>query len=296
MYDVFLRFPEYKTKAVTFSYDDGVEQDERLIEIFNRNGLKSAFNINTGLIAPEGTIYPSDQLHRRLGYRAIQRIYSAGGHELAMHSLHHKYMDSLNECDLLYELAADKANLEKLTGKIIRGFACPYGRSNAKLKSALAQLNVVYSRGVQCSMDFSLPQDFLDITPTCRHSSEGLDRLIEHFCTDSPLDSYHDRHPWLFYMWGHSYEFDRDNCWSLIEDVAKKIGMRSDTWYADNITIFSYISDYRRLIYSAAGDLVFNPTSSRIWLESDREKFYIEPGETRPVHRLPAEEFVYQEK
>ena len=35
MYDVFLRFPDYKTKAVTFSYDDGVEQDEKLIHIFN---------------------------------------------------------------------------------------------------------------------------------------------------------------------------------------------------------------------------------------------------------------------
>ena len=38
MYDVFLRFPDYKTKAVTFSYDDGVEQDEKLIHIFNQNG------------------------------------------------------------------------------------------------------------------------------------------------------------------------------------------------------------------------------------------------------------------
>lgn len=42
MYDVFLRFPDYKTKAVTFSYDDGVEQDEKLIHIFNQNGLKAA--------------------------------------------------------------------------------------------------------------------------------------------------------------------------------------------------------------------------------------------------------------
>ena len=32
-------FPEGKTKALTFSYDDGAHQDRRLIEIFNKYGL-----------------------------------------------------------------------------------------------------------------------------------------------------------------------------------------------------------------------------------------------------------------
>ena len=30
-------FPEAKTKALTFSYDDCLEQDIRLMEIFNKN-------------------------------------------------------------------------------------------------------------------------------------------------------------------------------------------------------------------------------------------------------------------
>lgn len=34
----FLRFPGGKAKALTFSYDDGVEQDIRLIEIFRKHG------------------------------------------------------------------------------------------------------------------------------------------------------------------------------------------------------------------------------------------------------------------
>ena len=33
-----------KMKALTFSYDDGVTQDARLIEIFNKYGLKATFN------------------------------------------------------------------------------------------------------------------------------------------------------------------------------------------------------------------------------------------------------------
>lgn len=296
MYDVFLRFPEFKAKAVTFSYDDGIEQDERLIQILNKNGLKGTFNINTGLMAPEGTLYPKEQLHRRLPESKIRSIYSDGGHELACHSLHHKYMDTLNECELIFELAEDKKKLEEITGKIIRGFAVPYGRSSEKLMSALSNLDFIYSRGVGSTMTFTIPENLLNIIPTCRHSDQGIGKLVDCFLDDSPLSNFHDRHPWLFYMWGHAYEFERDNSWELIEDLSSKLGRHDDVWYATNNEVFSYISDYRRLIYSANGELVFNPTSSTLWLESDGKMFTVAPGETRSIRRLPVEEFVHLEK
>ena len=34
-------------KAVTFSYDDGVTQDIRLIELLNKYHLKCTFNLNS---------------------------------------------------------------------------------------------------------------------------------------------------------------------------------------------------------------------------------------------------------
>ena len=37
-------------KAITFSYDDGVTQDKRLVDIFNKYGLKATFNINSELL------------------------------------------------------------------------------------------------------------------------------------------------------------------------------------------------------------------------------------------------------
>ena len=37
-------------KSLTFSYDDGVTQDVRLIEIFNKYGLKATFNLNSELL------------------------------------------------------------------------------------------------------------------------------------------------------------------------------------------------------------------------------------------------------
>ena len=57
MAQLFMRYPEGKAKALTFSYDDGVEQDIRFIEILDKNGLRGTFNINSGRFAPEGKVY-----------------------------------------------------------------------------------------------------------------------------------------------------------------------------------------------------------------------------------------------
>ena len=45
-----------KNKALTFSYDDGVTQDVRLIEIFNKYGLRATFNLNSGLLGKSGEL------------------------------------------------------------------------------------------------------------------------------------------------------------------------------------------------------------------------------------------------
>ena len=53
---LFLRFPEFRRKAVTLSYDDGTIYDEKLIGILNQYGLKATFNLNSGLFFPEGGV------------------------------------------------------------------------------------------------------------------------------------------------------------------------------------------------------------------------------------------------
>ena len=49
MNQTYIRFPQFKIKAVTLSYDDGIRQDKKLVEIMKKNGLKGTFNINAGL-------------------------------------------------------------------------------------------------------------------------------------------------------------------------------------------------------------------------------------------------------
>ena len=62
----FYRFPGGLRKAVTLSYDDGVEQDIRLMEILDKHGIRCTFNLNSGCWAKEGTVYPAGHIHRRM--------------------------------------------------------------------------------------------------------------------------------------------------------------------------------------------------------------------------------------
>ena len=43
-----------KVKALTFSFDDAVRQDVKMIEILNKYG-KGTFNLNSGRLGMEGT-------------------------------------------------------------------------------------------------------------------------------------------------------------------------------------------------------------------------------------------------
>ena len=49
----FIRYPGYRTKALTLSYDDGVVQDARLMEIMDRFGIRGTFNLNGGYFSGE---------------------------------------------------------------------------------------------------------------------------------------------------------------------------------------------------------------------------------------------------
>ena len=48
MNKIYQCFPQGKHKALTMSYDDGKEDDRRLVEIFNRYGIRGTFHVNSG--------------------------------------------------------------------------------------------------------------------------------------------------------------------------------------------------------------------------------------------------------
>lgn len=72
-------------KFVTFSFDDGIEDDVRLVEIMNKYGLKGTFNLNSGHLANNTSWrYMDVKDVRHLNYFDCPNLYQ--GHEIAGHS------------------------------------------------------------------------------------------------------------------------------------------------------------------------------------------------------------------
>ena len=148
-----LRFPGGKTRALTFSYDDGVLQDRRLVGILNDHGLKGTFNIGSGVL---GYVDPTG-LMTKLQPEEIAPLYA--GHEIASHGLYHSALTALGGPAALYEIIEDRRRLEELSGGIVRGFAYPFGAYDASVKQLLAAAGMAYARAVSYT-HLTLPTTF----------------------------------------------------------------------------------------------------------------------------------------
>lgn len=260
---LYMRFPGGLAKALTLSYDDGVETDIRLIDIMQKNGLLGTFNLNTGLYAPEGTVYPAGQAARRMSRSQIEKCYKGTGMEVAVHGRSHTYLDRDPVTKCAYQIVKDREDLEEMFGVIVRGMAYPFGTYNDDVIRIARDCGIVYSRTTRATHGFDMPQEPLKLDPTCHHADEQLMPLLDRFLKEDRLRI---RNPWMFYLWGHSYEFDAADNWNVIEDFCRAAGGHEDVWYATNIQIIEYRMAFKQLVLSVNGDYVYNPTNTTLWM------------------------------
>ena len=119
-----------KKKAITFSFDDGVTQDIRLIEIFNRYNLKCTFNICSELLGKAGSLVHNGKVvrHDKIAPQDVQKVYA--GHEVAVHTLTHPNLTALDEQEIIRQVEEDRKALTKLCGYEVVGMAYPCGGVN----------------------------------------------------------------------------------------------------------------------------------------------------------------------
>ncbi len=268
---LFIRFPEGKKKAVTLSYDDGVTQDIRLMQICDANGLKATFNINSEGYA-ESEAAEEGKKHKRLTKEQATALYANSGHEVAVHTLTHPSLTELPTASALQEVLQDRINLETQFDRIIRGMAYPFGTTNAAVEQILKGCDIAYARTVRSTFDFRLPTNPYQLTATCKHTAPELPALTAQFLAQDVT-----RTSTLFYLWGHSYEFDDDNNWDVIEQFAAQIGGKADIWYATNIEIIHYLNMANHLQFNASMTYVENPTATTIWFDY-YDKSYLLPA------------------
>jgi peptidoglycan/xylan/chitin deacetylase (PgdA/CDA1 family) len=256
-----LQFPGHRNKVFTLSYDDGVIQDRRLVELFDRYGVKCTFNLGYGVLGYKGDkrFVPGRKAVdiSKVEKEEVAELYR--NHEVGGHGLYHSDLSALGEPYAMYEIVEDKAKLESLVQRPLRMFAYPFGTFNETTKKLLKSAGYKGARTVRSTHRFDLPADPFELDPTCHHNDEKLMELAEDFVNMKGFK------PAMFYVWGHGYEFDGDDNWDVIEKLVSYIASHKDEiWFAGNGQILSYVEAYHMLEYSVDGSMVYNPTSTDI--------------------------------
>ena len=221
-------------KAITFSYDDGTTQDIRLIELLNKYGLKSTFNLNSELLGTNNILYRNGGkriAHYKIAPQDVKFVYE--GHEIAVHTLTHPLLTKLDKDQIIYQVEEDRKNLEELAGYDIVGMAYPCGGQNND--DRVAQIikensKLKYCRTIADNGSFHLQENLYRFDPTVFHID--WDRMMD--LGKQFLELKTDK-PQIFYIWGHSFEMDYDpQNWIRLEEFFEMMSKRDDIFYGTN--------------------------------------------------------------
>ena len=161
-------FPGGVRRALTMSYDDGMEYDYRLVEIFNQSGIRGTFHLNSGRLGEKERVRPED----------VAGLYK--NHEVSVHTVNHPYLTQIPDAQVLEEILEDKERLEELCGYPVRGMSWPFGAYTDHVIGLSEACGMEYSRTVAATGSFDLPQDFMKWHPTAHHDDD-LDGLWKKF-------------------------------------------------------------------------------------------------------------------
>lgn len=269
----YIRFPDGKEKALALSYDDGVKADKKLVKKLNEHRLSGTFNLNSEL-------FGCKDWHDRLTEEEAYELFGGGAHEVAIHGARHIFLDKVPLPEAAFEVVKCRNFLENKFQRIVSGMAYSYNGYNDDICNMLKSLGVKYARTTNPTYSFAIPKDFLRLDPTCHHKDERFLKLCDRFFDSSPTDEKKSREGWLFLVWGHSYEFDEDDNWQIIENLFKRAENCKSLWSATLSEVVNYIEAYNKLEFSLDGERVFNPSFTPVWLEIRGKVYKIDSGKT----------------
>jgi len=252
-------YPNAGKCAVTFSYDDNHDSNRRLVETFNRYGLKGTFHLNSASLGHPENLRPDE----------IAVLFK--GHEIAGHTADHPFLSQQPTEAALSQLLDDRARLEELAGYPVKGFSYPFGDYRGDAVSLTKSVGYVYARTCGNTHDVYWPDDFMRWNPSCHHYE--IDKVF------SKAEEMPDWSPiMLIYIWGHAFEFERNNDWDFLDEMCKRASSIPDVWLATNIEVMDYIVALRSLRWSMDGSMVDNPSRLDVVVEIDDTPVVIAPG------------------
>lgn len=199
-------------KILILSFDDGTIYDRRFVELLNHYGIRATFNLNSGL--EDFVWYYEDRfpIRRQILSETMEQY---RGHEVASHSLHHHWLNTLTPPQISREIGDDCAALKQIFGLNDIGFAVPFTTCGER-EIRLIRKYVRYIRLSALSDSFALPEDPYHIPIHGLYNDPNIREKIGEFAKNTLPVS-------LFVLAGHSYEFEVLNHWQYMEDLLRFI-------------------------------------------------------------------------
>ena len=218
-------------KIFLISFDDGTVWDRRFVELLNQYGMKATFNLNSGL---EDFVWHYEDRFPVRRQVLADTIDLYQGHEVASHSLHHHWLNTLTPPQLSREVGDDCAALKQLFGLPEIGFGVPFTACGEREVNIIRKF-VRYIRLSEFSDSFAPPADPYHIPIHALYNQPDIRQRIAAFAkSDLPIS--------LFVMAGHSYELEVLNHWSYMEELLQYI--RSFDF--EIMTTMEFVNDYYR--------------------------------------------------
>ena len=236
-------------KFFTLSLDDGITQDLKVIEILKKYNVTCvSFNINTGLYGANwewvGPAIGDPTIpHQRFTEEELKTgIYD--GYEVLVHTMNHPSLKNYDKraSQIKKEVGRDADNIEELTGVRPVGMAWPGGDTeytDTTIELVLENTDIRFARGTTSTYNFELPEYFMKWMPTCSAIDPQCLTLAQQFidteCTEDML----------FYVWGHSYEFDLNNGagYETFEQLVKMMSEAEDVYLVTNTEFYKIYKD-----------------------------------------------------
>lgn len=230
-------------KYFTIGLDDGITQDQRVIEILKKyNAYCATFFINTGLLGKDWSMQVSMQEKKEVSHlRYTEDEIKTGiynGFDLECHSFSHSSLigfdNNINE--LKTEINLDIQNITKYSGYKPIGLAYANGGttySEQTIKNLLENTDIRFARTITETGGFRLPKNFMEWHPTCSVVNKNLLDIAQRFLETEPTDS-----DMLFYVWGHGYNLDSSDYWDEFEALIKMMAEADDIVLVTNAEFY----------------------------------------------------------
>ena len=271
-------FPEGKNKALILSYDDGAIQDRELVKLMKKFHLIGTFHLNSNKLS-------TNNYFNYLNKDEIKDLYK--GHEVSVHSANHPNLTVLSKIDIVYEIIEDRKELERITGKLVRGMAYPFGNTNDELVATIKDLGIEYARTVDDTYNFKIPENFLKWHPTmhqfCKaywepNQPEKDKKEIALFY--KTIDAFlQTKELAVMDIWGHSWEMGTDQKkWDETDKYFNLLANNKAIYYTSQIDLVDYINAFRNLKFSVDKNNVTNPSAINVYIKINSKVFNVLGG------------------